>query len=53
MKHVKEEFTKLEAQLNMSKFLMQDLLDHALLKAGSFSIVTEFFNLENVIKMAY
>lgn len=29
----------------MSMFLMRDLLDHAQLKAGSFSIVNEFFNL--------
>lgn len=37
----------------MSKYLMQDLLDHAMLKAGAFSIIKEFFDLENVIKMAY
>lgn len=37
----------------MSMFLMRDLLDHAQLKAGSFSIHNEFFNLEKVIEMAY
>lgn len=53
LRQVKEEFEQIEAQQKMSMFLMQDLLDHAKLKSGSFDIVDEFFNMEDVVHTAF
>ena len=40
-----KEFDQIQAQSQMTKMLLDDLLDYAQLKNGAFSIINEYFDL--------
>jgi len=47
------QFEEIESQSQMTMILMNDLMDFAQLKNGSFSIVNEYFDLSDVIQKTF